>query len=69
MSPMKTKRLFAAILWFFTGWYAWNFIAEATGLSSFIGPVAGIALAAAIVWLPAQRWTVPAPAARVQPES
>ena len=71
VSTMKTKRLLAAVLWFFTGWYAWNFIAATTGLSSFIGPIAGMALVAAIVWLPSQRWAVPAPASvqLVQPES
>jgi hypothetical protein len=68
---MKTKRLLAAVLWFFTGWYAWNFIAAATGLSALIGPIAGFALATAIVWVPSQRWAVPAPASTqlVQPES
>jgi hypothetical protein len=68
---MKTKRLLAAVLWFFTGWYAWNFLAAAMGLSGMLGPISGIALAAAIVWLPSQRWAVPAPTApaRVQPES
>ena len=68
---MKTKRLLAAVLWFFTGWYAWNFLAAVIGLSGALGPIAGIVLAIAITWLPAQRWAVPAtPApARVQPES
>jgi hypothetical protein len=55
---MKTKRLIAAVLWFFSGWYAWNFLAVAFALPVLLGPVAGVALAAAIVWLPAQRWTV-----------
>ena len=68
---MKTKRLLAAVLWFFTGWYAWNYLAAATGLSAMIGPMAGILLAAAITMLPSRRWAVPvSPApARVQPES
>ncbi len=71
VSCMKTKRLLAAVLWFFTGWYAWNFLAMAAGLPPMLGPIVGIALATAITWLPAQRWSVAAPAATslVQPES
>ena len=63
VSSMKTKRLLAATLWFFTTWYAWNFLADITGLPFVLGPVAGVLVAAAVVWLPAQRWSVPAPAA------
>ena len=68
---MKTKRLLAAVLWTFTAWYAWNFIAAFSGLPSVVGPIAGVAVAIAITWLPSRRWSVPAPVApaRIQAES
>lgn len=71
VSRMKTKRLLAAVLWFFTSWYAWNFLAEVTGLPFVLGPVVGLLAALAIVGLWGQRWSVPAPAAApaIQPES
>jgi hypothetical protein len=43
------KRVFAAFLWFYTGWYAGALIAEFLGLSPFLGPIIGTASAALFV--------------------
>ena len=43
-----TKRVLAAALWFYTGWYAGAFLAHAFGVSELIGPVIGAAAAALI---------------------
>jgi hypothetical protein len=40
------KRTASALLWFIVGWYAWAFVAEATGLTPLLGPVLGTILAA-----------------------
>lgn len=40
------KRILAALLWFYAGWYAWSVIAWATGLPELAGPVVGAAVAA-----------------------
>jgi hypothetical protein len=40
------KRVASALLWFIVGWYAWAFIADATGLTPLLGPVLGTILAA-----------------------
>ena len=44
-----TKRAFAAILWFYTGWYAGAFLAEFLGVSPVLGPIIGAAAAGLIV--------------------
>ena len=67
---MKTKRLLAAVLWTFTAWYAWNFVAAFAGLPATFGPIIGVLVAVAVTWLPGQRWSVPSPApASVQTEA
>jgi hypothetical protein len=43
------KRVLAAFLWFYVGWYAGALFADFLGLSQFIGPLLGAALAAIIV--------------------
>jgi len=40
-----TKRWIAAALWFYAGWYAGNFISDATNISTLLGPAIGAALA------------------------
>jgi hypothetical protein len=42
------KRVFAALLWFYTGWYAGAMIAELVGISPALGPIIGTAAAALI---------------------
>lgn len=44
-----TKRAFAAILWFYTGWYAGAILAEFLGVSPVLGPIIGAAAAGLIV--------------------
>ena len=44
-----TKRVLAAILWFYTGWYAGAMIAELIGVSALLGPIIGAAAAGLIV--------------------
>ena len=39
------KRIFAAVLWFYTGWYAGALIADFVGVSPILGPIIGIAAA------------------------
>lgn len=41
-----TKRAVSALLWFSAGWYAWAFVAAATGLTDLLGPVLGTIMAA-----------------------
>jgi len=54
-----TKRIAAALLWFFAGWYAWALIAIAGDLTPLFGPVVGAALAAVFAGDPMHRiWTV-----------
>ncbi|HYM83967.1 MAG TPA: hypothetical protein VEY67_07445 [Candidatus Dormibacteraeota bacterium] len=48
------KRVAAAVLWLFAGWYAGAFIAWMLGISSVFGPVLGIAAAALIAGDPLQ---------------
>ncbi len=53
-----TKRIAAALLWFFAGWYAWAFIASVGDLTPLWGPVLGATLAAFIAGDPMHRiWT------------
>ena len=44
-----TKRILAAFLWFYTGWYAGAFLAEMFGVSPVIGPIIGVAAAGLLV--------------------
>ena len=63
--PM-TKRVAAAFLWFYTGWYAGAFLAEMLGVSPVIGPILGAAAAGFLVGDPLRIiWTRPAPKAVV----
>jgi hypothetical protein len=43
------KRVFAAILWFYTGWYAGALLAEFVGVSPLLGPLIGAVTAGLIV--------------------
>jgi hypothetical protein len=43
------KRIFAAFLWFYTGWYAGAIIADFLALTPALGPIIGAAAAALIV--------------------
>lgn len=53
-----TKRIAAALLWFYVGWSSWAFIANAGDLTPFFGPVLGAALAAVLAGDPMHRiWT------------
>ena len=61
--PM-TKRVVAAFLWFYTGWYAGAFFAAMFGVSPVIGPIVGAAAAGFFVGDPLRIiWTRPAPKA------
>jgi hypothetical protein len=61
-----TKRVAAAFLWFYTGWYAGAFLAEIFGVSPVIGPIVGVAAAGFFVGDPLRIiWTRPAPKAVV----
>ena len=61
-----TKRVAAAFLWFYTGWYAGAFLAELLGVSPVIGPIVGAAAAGFFVGDPRRIiWTRPAPKAAV----
>ena len=46
--PSMTKRVLAALLWFYTGWYAGAMVAEFLGLSPLLGPLIGAAAAGLI---------------------
>jgi hypothetical protein len=43
------KRVLAAFLWFYTGWYAGALVANFLGVSPMLGPILGAAVAAVIV--------------------
>jgi hypothetical protein len=43
------KRILAAFIWFYVGWYAGAMFADLLGLSAALGPIMGTALAAVIV--------------------
>ncbi len=58
-APMNSKRIAAAVLWFFAGWYAGAFIAYMLGVSDILGPILGITAAALfagdpfdVIWKP-----------------
>jgi hypothetical protein len=44
-----TKRILAAFLWFYTGWYAGAMLAEILSVSPALGPIIGAAAAGLIV--------------------
>ena len=44
-----TKRILAAFLWFYTGWYAGAMLAEILSVSPALGPILGAAAAGLIV--------------------
>jgi hypothetical protein len=59
-----TKRVVAAFLWFYTGWYAGAMLAAFVGISPIVGPIVGAAAAGLFVGDPLRIiWTRPAPAA------
>ena len=43
------KRAFAAVLWFYVGWYGGAVLAEFLGVSPLLGPIIGAAAAALFV--------------------
>jgi hypothetical protein len=43
------KRVLAAFLWFYTGWYGGAILADLVGVSPVLGPIIGAAAAALIV--------------------
>ena len=47
--PDMSKRILAAMLWFYAGWYAGAVLADLFGVSPFLGPIIGVAAAALIV--------------------
>ena len=47
--PHMTKRILAAFLWFYTGWYAGAMLAEILSVSPVLGPIIGAAAAGLIV--------------------
>lgn len=69
-----TKRVLAAMLWFYTGWYAGAMLAEFLGVSPFLGPLIGAAAAGLIAGDPRRiiwtsRATAPAPATEALPKA
>jgi hypothetical protein len=48
------KRAFAAVLWFYVGWYGGAMLAEFLGVSPLLGPLIGTAAAALFVGDPRQ---------------
>ena len=64
--PVMSKRILAAILWFYTGWYAGAMLAEFGGISPALGPLLGATAAALIAGDPRRLiWKRPAPATLV----
>jgi hypothetical protein len=68
------KRILAAVLWFYAGWYAGAMIAFAFGLSPVLGPIVGTAAAALIAGDPrhliwTRRETAPSVAPKVSSEA
>ena len=71
MQPM-TKRVLAAMLWFYTGWYAGALLADMIGVSPVLGPLIGAAAAGLIAGDPRRIiWTAraTAPASAASPEA
>jgi hypothetical protein len=70
------KRILAAFLWFYTGWYAGAMLADILSVSPALGPILGAAAAGLIVGDPRRMiWTArtsrsaSAPAASSTPEA
>jgi hypothetical protein len=66
-----TKRILAAFLWFYAGWYAGALLAELISISPLLGPIIGAAAAGLIVGDPRRIiWTARAtrPASAPAPE-
>ena len=49
-----TKRVAAAFLWFYTGWYAGAMIAAFIGINPAFGPILGVAAAGLVIVDPRQ---------------
>ena len=69
-----TKRVLAAMLWFYTGWYAGALLAAMLGVSVLLGPIIGAAAAGLVVGDPRRIiWTTrpaaPAPSTESLPEA
>lgn len=61
-----TKRILAALLWFYAGWYFGSIVAGMTGITPLIGPVIGAAAAALVAGDPRGLiWTTRRSAARL----
>jgi hypothetical protein len=43
------KRVLAALMWFYTGWYGGALLADFLGVSQVLGPIIGATLAALVV--------------------
>lgn len=74
LSPVKgrsgivhtmNKRILAASLWFFAGWYVGAAITVFLGLPELVGPLPGIAMAAFVATDPMQRLWTPARASDI----
>jgi hypothetical protein len=64
-----TKRILAAFLWFYTGWYAGAMLAELLSVSPVLGPILGAAAAGLIVGDPRRMiWKPQATAPTKAPE-
>jgi hypothetical protein len=46
--PDMLKRVLAALLWFYAGWYGGNLLADFTGVSMYLGPIIGAGAAALV---------------------
>ena len=64
-----TKRLLAAMLWFYAGWYLGAMIAEYLGISPFLGPLIGAAAAGLIAGDPRRIIWTSRPKAPAKPTS
>lgn len=60
------KRVAAAFLWFYTGWYAGALVAAAIGISPAFGPMLGVAAAVLIVGDPRRIIWAPRASATVE---
>ena len=60
-----TKRILAAMLWFYAGWYAGAILADFLGVSVLLGPIIGAAAAGLMVGDPRRIiWTARTATAR-----